>query len=290
MKLTIPELSLVVLVGATGSGKSTFARRHFKSTEVISSDFCRGLVADNENDQSASDDAFAVLHFIAAKRLAVGRLTVIDATNVQPESRQSLVRLAREHHVLPVAIVLRIRDHVCQERNRTRADRDFGPHVVRQQNQQLRASLRSLQREGFRYVHVFESPEEVEAAVIERQPLWNNRRDEHGQFDIFGDVHGCCDELEELLSRLGYVTESVEPSTGVHHHPAGRKAIFVGDLVDRGPRIVDSLRLVKRMVDAGTALCVPGNHDMKLLRWASESLTPRCTAESRFARAKCKRR
>src|ERR671930_616931 len=98
MNLIIPELSLVVLIGASGSGKSTFARTHFRPTEVLSSDFCRGLVADDENDQSATGDAFDVLHYIAAKRLAAGRLTVVDATNVQPEARKPLVALARQYH------------------------------------------------------------------------------------------------------------------------------------------------------------------------------------------------
>ena len=106
MKITIPDLSLVVMIGASGSGKSTFARQHFKATEILSSDFCRGLVSDDENDQGATNDAFAVLHFIARKRLAAGRLTVVDATNVQPEARKPLVEMAREFHVLPVAIVV----------------------------------------------------------------------------------------------------------------------------------------------------------------------------------------
>src|SRR6202166_1924644 len=106
MHITIPKLSLVVLVGPSGSGKSTFARRHFKPTEVLSSDFCRGLVRDNETDQTGTADAFAVLHFIAARRLAAGRLTVVDATNVQPEARRPLVPLARQYHCLPVAVVL----------------------------------------------------------------------------------------------------------------------------------------------------------------------------------------
>src|SRR5438067_7724365 len=150
MELRIPELSLVVLVGPSGAGKSSFARRHFRPTEVLSSDFCRGLVADDENDQAASPAAFDVLHFVAAKRLAAGRLTVIDATNVQPEARKPLVALAREYHVLPVAVVLNLPESVCQERNRLRPDRTFGPHVVRNQCQQLRRSLRSLPREGVR--------------------------------------------------------------------------------------------------------------------------------------------
>src|SRR3712207_3102140 len=130
MKLTIPELSLVVLVGPSGCGKSTFARKHFRATEVLSSDFCRGLVSDDENDQGATKDAFEVLRFVAAKRLAAGRLTVIDATNVQPEARKPLVALAREYHVLPVAIILNLPERLCHERNRERPDRDFGPHVV----------------------------------------------------------------------------------------------------------------------------------------------------------------
>ena len=262
MTFTIPELSLVVLIGPSGCGKSTFARKHFKPTEVMSSDGFRALVSDDENDQSSTDDAFAALHFVAARRLARGKLTVVDATNVQPEARKPLVALAREYHVLPVAIVLDLPERVCHERNRSRPDRDFGPHVIRNQRSQLHRSLRGLGREGFRHVHVLKSQEEVDAAVIERQPLWNNRKRETGPFDIIGDVHGCCDELEQLLQQLGYERNDGGPWA----HPAGRKAIFVGDLVDRGPRIVDTLKTVMSMSQAGTALSVPGNHDIKLKR------------------------
>jgi len=265
MKITVPELSLVLLVGPSGCGKSTFAREHFKQTEVLSSDYCRGLVSDDENDQTATKEAFEVLHFIARKRLAAGRLTVIDATNVQPDSRKPLVALAREFHVLPIAIVFDFPEKVCQERNRTRPNRDFGPHVVRNQAQQLRRSIRGLEREGFRGVHVFKSPQELDGLEIVRQPMWTNRRTEHGPFDIIGDVHGCFDELRELMTTLGY---SIEGNGGAHRvvTPEGRKAIFLGDLVDRGPKIPEVLKLVMSMVDAGAALCVPGNHDMKLLQ------------------------
>src|SRR5438094_6497668 len=162
MKLTIPELSLVVLIGPSGSGKSSFARKHFKPTEVLSSDFCRALVSDDENDQVATKDAFEVLHFIGAKRLAVGKLVVVDATNVQPEARKPLVALAREYHCLPVAIVLNVPERLCRERNESRPDRNFGGHVVRQQHGQMRRSLRSLKREGFRHVFVLSTPEEIE--------------------------------------------------------------------------------------------------------------------------------
>ena len=259
MKITIPELSLVVLVGPSGAGKSTFARKHFKATEVLSSDFCRWLVSDDENSQAATNDAFEVLHFISAKRLAASRLTVVDATNVQPEARKPLVALARQYHCLPVAIVFDLPEKICHERNRERPDRDFGPHVIRQQTQQMRRSLRGLEREGFRHVFVLASLEDVEKATVERQPLWNNRRDDHGPFDIIGDIHGCRSELETLLGRLGY-------DVGAARHPDGRKVVFLGDLVDRGPDIPGVLRIVMKMVEADSALCVPGNHEMKLLR------------------------
>jgi protein phosphatase len=271
MTITIPNLSLVVLIGPSGSGKSTFARRHFRPTEILSSDACRGMVGDNETDQSTTIPAFEVLHLIAAKRLALGRLTVIDATSVQPEARKPLVALAREYHCLPVAVVLDLPERVCQERNRGRPDRAFGPHVVRQQQSQMRRSLRGLGREGFRHVFVLRTPDKVEQAVVERVPLWTDKRAEHGPFDVIGDVHGCCDELEALLGRLGYVETRLDGDaplwgTRTFAHPQGRKAVFLGDLVGRGPRVVDTLRLVRNMVRSGAALCVPGNHDAKLLR------------------------
>jgi len=263
MSLTIPELSFVVLIGVSGSGKSTFARKHFRPTEILSSDHCRGLVSDNENDQSATKEAFEVLHFIARKRLAAGKLTVVDATNVQSESRKPLVEIAREFHCLPVAIVFDLPERLAHERNKNRSDRDFGPHVIRQQTQQLRRSLRGLEREGFRHVHVLKSIEEVEAAVIERQPLWNNLKHEHGPFDVIGDVHGCFDELVELLRRLGH---HVDETSFTVQPVNGRKLVFVGDLVDRGPKIPQVLKLVMNAVASGAALCVPGNHDVKLMR------------------------
>ncbi|WP_406207176.1 polynucleotide kinase-phosphatase [Streptomyces decoyicus] len=267
--LAVPDLSLVVLIGATGSGKSTFAARHFRPTEVLSSDFCRGLVSDDENDQSASGDAFEVLHFVAGKRLAAGRLTVVDATNVQSEARAQLVRLAREHDVLPVAIVLDVPEQVCAARNASRADRAGLPRRVIQRHQrELRRSLRHLEREGFRKVHVLRGPEEVESAEVVTERRFNDLRHLTGPFDIIGDIHGCRSELETLLGRLGY--ELVRDALGRAVdavHPEGRTAVFVGDLVDRGPDSPGVLRLVMGMVGAGHALCVPGNHENKLGRY-----------------------
>ncbi|WP_078894230.1 polynucleotide kinase-phosphatase [Streptomyces sp. CT34] len=267
--LPVPDLSLVVLVGATGSGKSTFAARHFKPTEVISSDFCRGLVSDDENDQSVSGDAFEVLHFIVGKRLAAGRLTVVDATNVQAEARAQLVRLAREHDVLPVAIVLDVPEQVCAERNAARADRAGLPRRVIQRHQrELRRSLRHLEREGFRKVHLLRGQREVDSAGVVRERRYNDLRHLTGPFDIVGDIHGCRSELESLLGRLGYEVRCDASGRAVDAaHPEGRTAVFVGDLVDRGPDSPGVLRLVMGMVAAGHALCVSGNHENKLGRY-----------------------
>jgi polynucleotide kinase-phosphatase len=265
--LRIPDMALVVLVGASGSGKSTFARQHFPATAVLSSDAFRGMVADDENDQSATTPAFEALRFVAGKRLAAGRVTVVDATSVKREDRAPLVALAREHHVLPVAIVLDLPEPVCHERNAARPDRDFGPHVVRRQRGDLRRSLRSLAKEGFRRVHVLRSVDEVDAATIEIEPLLNDRRGETGPFDVIGDVHGCRAELEELLTALGYAIARDGDGRAVGaRHPDGRRAVFVGDLVDRGPDTPGVLRLVMGMVGDGDAFCVCGNHEQKLVR------------------------
>ncbi|HWL36833.1 MAG TPA: polynucleotide kinase-phosphatase [Frankiaceae bacterium] len=266
-QLSVPELALVALIGVSGSGKSTFARRHFLGTQVLSSDFCRGLVADDENDQSATGDAFDVLNYIAGKRLAAGRLTVVDATNVQPDARKKLVALAREHDVLPVAIVLDVPEKVCVERNKARPDRDFGAHVVRRQRDQLRRGLRGLEREGFRKVHVLRSVEEIDSATVVFERLLNDFRHDSGPFDIVGDVHGCRAELESLLTELGYgLVRDPEGRAVDATHPAGRRIVFVGDLVDRGPDTPGVLRLAMGMVGAGHAYAVPGNHENKLVR------------------------
>ncbi len=265
-QITVPAMGLVVLVGVSGSGKSTFAREHFRSTEVVSSDFCRGLVADDENDQSATPDAFDVLHYIVGTRLRRGLLTVVDATNVQQPARASLVRLAKDHDVLVDAIVLDVPEAVAHARNAARPDRDFGPHVVVRQQRDLKRSLGRLKKEGFRRVHVLRGETEVAGAEITRERPWNDRSEVRGPFDIIGDVHGCASELCTLLTALGWQLTLEDGLAVGAVHPEGRQAVFVGDLVDRGPDSPGVLRLVMGMVASGNALCVSGNHEAKLVR------------------------
>lgn len=265
-ELRIPSMGLIVLVGVSGSGKSTFARSHFRSTEVISSDFCRGLIADDENDQSATPDAFDVLHYIVGTRLRRGLLTVVDATNVQQSARVALVKLARSHDVLVDAVVLDVPESVAVARNQQRPDRDFGKQVVERQHRDLKRSLRWLNKEGFRRVHVLHGTAEVDAAQFVREKPWNDRREIHGPFDIIGDIHGCASELRTLLTELGWQIRYDGDHAVDATHPEGRKAVFVGDLVDRGPDTPGVLRLVMGMVGSGAALCVSGNHEAKLVR------------------------
>ena len=262
MRLEIPALSLVALVGTSGSGKTTFAHRHFKPTEVLSSDFFRAIITDDENNEHISKEAFEALYYIAGKRLDQGRLSVVDATNTQRNARQALLECAREHDVMAVAIVLDVPEDVCQQRHANRTDRDFGPDVIKRQAGQLRRSIGALRKEGFRQVYVL-SPDDIEHAEIVRTPLWNDKREITGPFDIIGDVHGCYGELCTLLAKLGYI---VDAQNHTATPPPGRTAVFVGDLVDRGPDSVGVLRLVMSMMATGQAYCVVGNHEVKLLR------------------------
>ena len=263
MRIEIPKFCVVAMIGATGSGKSTFAKTHFKPTEILSSDAFRAMIGDDENDMGVTGAAFDTLYYVAEKRLENGKMVVIDATNVQQSARTGVVELARRFDCLPVAIVMNTPEEICIDRTHQRPDRHFGDHVVKRHLLDLKRSLKHLKKEGFRYVYVLNSPEEAAECEIVRVPYWTEKREEHGPFDIIGDVHGCYDELCDLLESLGY---SVDRNTYTAVPPQGRKAVFLGDLVDRGPNTVCTLKLAMNMVRANHALCVPGNHDMKLLR------------------------
>ena len=269
MEIRIPKTALVLLVGASGSGKSSFAKKHFAQYETVSSDACRGIVSNDENNQAASNDAFELFYYIISMRLKKGLLTVADATNIQPDARKKLISIARSFHVLPVAIVFDMPQELCETRNQQRTDRNVPPHVIRRQLQDLKRSLKSIKKEGFKKLYTFRSEEEVNnVPAIVREKLYNDKAELHGPFDIIGDVHGCYEELIELLQKLGYIIEEIADD-GTNYglkvsHPENRTVIFLGDLIDRGSASLAVLKLVMSMVRSGTALCVPGNHDMKL--------------------------
>ena len=259
--IEIPELALVVLVGASGSGKSTFAGRHFLPTEVVSSDQCRGLVGDDETDQSVTAAAFSLLHEIVDRRLEVGRLTVVDATNIKREDRKPLLELARKWDVLTAAIVFDLPIEVCFDHNRIRSDRTTPEYAIRRQHKAVSRSKKALPKERFNRVHIIDSVEDFDRAELSRSKLWTDRRDDSGPFDIIGDIHGCDAELVRLLDRLGYDVDRSPVA-----HPDGRRVVFLGDLVDRGPGSDRVLEIAMSMTKHGSAICVLGNHENKLGR------------------------
>ena len=261
MRIEVPELCLAVLIGPAGAGKTTFAAARFKPTEVVSSDACRALVADDEDDQSATPAAFQVLHLITSLRLRRRRLTVVDAVNARPADRRPLLELAQAHDCAAVAIVLDLAAELCVARDLARRGRTVGRRVIAAQQAAIERSLPGLGEEGFSAVHVLGSAEDIEAAGVRRVPLAVNRRWERGPFDVIGDVQGRLDALVTLLERLGY---HVEPGPVGAAHPARRRAVFVGDLIGGCPDDTAVARLVRGMVSARTALAVLGDRDRDL--------------------------
>ncbi|MBL4774136.1 MAG: polynucleotide kinase-phosphatase, partial [Alcanivoracaceae bacterium] len=266
-KIILPELSLIAMIGISSSGKSSFVKKHFLQYESVSSDQCRGIVSNDENNLKVTADAFEMLDYIVRKRLKRGLLTVLDATHVQPDSRKSILQAARDYHCLPIAIVLNPPMDVIEERHENREDREFSKRVLANQQRQLKRTIRFLKKEGFRYIYKLNSIEEIENVEIIRQPMWTNKKSEHGPFDIIGDIHGCFDELYKLLIQLGYEITETENQRYIVKTPENRKAVFVGDLIDRGPENIKVLKLVMDMVNQEAAICVPGNHENKLLKW-----------------------
>ncbi|MCY4634794.1 MAG: AAA family ATPase [Acidobacteria bacterium] len=269
MQLQIHDYGLVVLIGPGGSGKTTFAKRHFRPSEVLSYDHYRSVVGDGERNATTTKDAFDVIETIAARRLRSRRLAVIDAINIAPGDRKRYVRIARDEHAPLSAIAFDLAERDCIAQNAARGSETRPQRAVRHQWRSMQRWLNKLSAEGFHRSYRLRSPEDARGAEIVREPLACDRRNLAGPFDVIGDVHACREELEALLSKLGYRIEPNETADGPGYDvepPPGRTAVFVGDIVDRGPDSAGALALVMDIVEAGHALAVPGNHDAKLAR------------------------
>ena len=241
MEIRIPELSLVVLLGAAGTGKSSFADAKFSPAEVISSDKCHSMISNDENTTD-SKEALDLLHTIVGKRLQNGLLTVIDTNNLKKSDRGNVIAAARQNHVSTVAIVF-----------------DYNN----------RGLFSTLKQEGFKRIIHLHSPKEAESLKIIRTRLRCNLKHITGPFDIIGDIHGCFDEFIMLAEKLGYsVTEKKGCYSAIH--PEGRKLVFLGDLGDRGPKSDHMFQLVMDLVERGEAFAVLGNHDIKLLKYLNK--------------------
>ena len=223
MQIEVPELSVIALIGKKEREKLTFAKKYFNQSEIIN------LEALEEN---------------VGSRLKEAKLTVINVTDLQENTYETITRLGKKYHCMPIAIV-------------------FNTHELTNEEMSLKEFVTTLEKKGFKKIFVLNNKEEIKIAEIMRVKLANNKKAVHGPFDIIGDIHGCYDELCELLERLGYV---VSKEQTMAHSLQNRKLVFLGDLVDRGPKSPEVLRMVMSMVQAKQAYCVLGNHDGKLLR------------------------
>lgn len=266
MNIQVPALSLVVLVGPPGAGKTTFARKHFKATEVLSADHFRAMLSDSEDNQYVTEDAFRILAEAAKVRLRRGLLTVVDACSLGEGDRKHLLELARDSYARAVVVVLSAPARACVQRAGQRAERPLPEEVVRKlHNKFTQEALPKVLKEKWHRAYVLDSDARVAEAKVVREPLPTRARELSGPFDIVGDVHGCYEELLDLVGKLGY--QVLGPADWpCATHPQGRKLVFLGDLVDRGPQTPEVLRLVMGSEWRGTALCVLGNHDEKCAR------------------------
>jgi protein phosphatase len=166
--VAVPRDAMLVLVGPSGAGKSTFAAHAFAPSEVLSSDALRAMVADDPNDQTATEAAFELLHGALGFRLARRRFTVVDATNVEARWRAPLLDIARRHGRRAVAIVFDLPLELCLERNAARSRGPVPEAAVRRQHLGMRRSIEELAREGFEPVVRLSSAAEVQELQLER--------------------------------------------------------------------------------------------------------------------------
>ncbi|ERJ12080.1 metallophosphoesterase [Haloplasma contractile] len=256
MEIRIPEFSLVVLIGEEHTGKTTFAKQFFNDKEIFCTEYCETLLS-GDDAPVYKHDSFGLLHSIVTKRLKNGNLTVVDEENLTQSMREKLIQITKKADCYPVAIYFKGKGNLHHEQNLERLKGLSDDAIVRQ-----------LKKERFKYVYIIGDDHQFDEVRIIKDLSPSNLKTEQGPFDIIGDVHGCYDELEHLLTKLGYtIKRDIKSKYGFDViAPKNRKVIFVGDLTDRGPNVVDCFKLAMTMIDEKQAFCVMGNHEAKLLK------------------------
>lgn len=259
MEILLPKTSIVVLCGPAGCGKSTFAKKNFRNYEIVSSDSCRAMVCDDESNMESSKEAFELFYFIIEKRMKLGKIIAADSTALSYDSRRKILQLAGRNGYYTVLVMFDIPLEAVLKQNNTR-DRKVPEKVIKKQYESFIKSKKYIDKEGFDRI-VTISPENIDSIKLHVKPS-NIEVGDSGPFDIISDIHGCCSELEILLDKLGY-----KKSGGAYTRSGGRKVIFAGDIVDRGPRVIDTINTVYNMVLQGSAYYIPGNHCNKFYRY-----------------------
>lgn len=266
MDIKIPEVALILIIGIEECGLEFFLKKHFNDDEIIH------LESNGAEELTENEKVFIDLKQTVTSRLEVGKLTVVDARLLVSEQRRELVKLAKEFYCPTFAIILLFPEKKCIQWHSSDINKSLDlQNNIKDQYSTVKKSLKKIKREGIKTKFYFSSISEMENLnEIIRVPLQCNMKEETGPFDIIGDIHGCYDELEMLLEKLAYRVCKVEENFenfGIEvTHPEKRKIVFLGDLVDRGPKSPQVLKLVMSMVNAGNALCILGNHDEKFLR------------------------
>lgn len=256
--LKIPTNALVLLVGPAGSGKTTFAQKHFRPTEIISSDEYRERISDDMTNQKCNGLVFNIVHQIVDARLSLQRLTVLDATNLTPESRETARNIAAAAKAPVFVLMVNTTLSDCLENNQKRG-RVVPQDVIEKHWERYQQAVVDIPNEGYAFTGFITDEIQIGDIELQKAPGW----------DIIGDVHGCYDELWDLLLKLGY--RLLVPTTFIGEpwikaeHPEGRKLAFSGDYVDRGPDSIKVLALIRQLTMDGH-VAIRGNHDDKLAR------------------------
>ncbi|MFE4893780.1 polynucleotide kinase-phosphatase [Peribacillus butanolivorans] len=280
MQIVLPHAGIVLLIGPSNSGKSTWLKSMIEKeeilpSEVVSSDAFRVLVsdiefidwrgrpkdeADNLMDeyQSISGEAFSMMDSVIEARCRLNKLTFIDATNLHPDDRNRYISLAQKNNVPILSIVLDIPEEDLLVRDEQR-EHPRGKRRIKQQYQTFKREKRVLKKEGYSSLYTLKGTEDIQ--VIRRtNPI---EKDIQNGIDIIGDIHGCYMEMILVLEKLGYQKNE----EGLYLHPEGRKFVSIGDVMSRGPESLKTMLFFYEHVQKDVAYMIDSNHGWKIARW-----------------------
>lgn len=279
MKIHLPHAGIVLLIGASSSGKSTWLQRavdnkDISPSEIVSSDTFRILVSDTdfidtvsghpherelnvEQYRAITAEAFSLLQQTVEARCRLNKLTFVDATNLSEAERKVYFTMAKKQHVPIYGLLLDLPLETLLKQDELR-ENPRGKARMKQQARKIQEQKRVLKKEPFTRLYQASSIEELQI-VRHPSPLYL----EIGQgLDMIGDIHGCFDEMILLLEKLGYVSED-----GLYTHPDGRKLLSLGDIMSRGPKSLETMQFWQRHIEAGVAYMIDSNHGYKIARF-----------------------